>query len=394
MQGCFNCLEKISEDAPHKLDIEVQGHNLLNFLVPQVIKYTGHPQAKIRLHSLQILQTLSALRVPAIAANIDGYIAALFSRAADESSDVRKAVCAALGIVLSTRPDKLVPEMKNVIDYIAFCTKDSDELVALEACEFWLTFAEDGQLKDQLRPYLGIVAPLLLAGMVYSEYDLMLLDVDEEDEAVPDKETDIKPKTYSSKVHSHETNDPSSSTGQGKSREAADRALEDEDEDDEDYDDDDEDEEGGGEWNIRKCSAAALDVMAVSFGTELLEVLLPHLKEKLFAEKWEERESGILALGAIAEGQSRCSRCCHGRKKPRLTWAGCMQGIEPHLPQLLPWLLTALKDKKALIRSITCWSLGRYSSWAVHSRPDDKQQFFIPTMEGVRWIIPSNRVFA
>ena len=239
-----------------------------------------------------------------MAANIDSYIKCLFDRASDESPDVRRSVCAALGMVLNSRADKLVPEMSNVVDYIAFCTKDQDETVALEACEFWLTFAEDQALRDQLRPFIPKIAPLLLEGMVYSEIDLLYLDVDEEDEAVPDREQDIKPKTFSSKVHaSHESNDPSSlANSVGKSREAGDKALEDEDdEDDEDYDP--EEDESAGEWNIRKCSAAALDVMAVSFGSDLALILLPLLRDRLFDEAWQQRESGILALGAIAEGE-------------------------------------------------------------------------------------------
>ncbi len=304
-QGCFNALEKICEDCPHKLDFSVQGKNLLDHLVPEFIKFTSHSHVKIRLYSLQILQALSAIRVPAMSANIDTYIQSLFDRASDDSPDIRRSVCAALGLILNSRADKLVPQMSNVVEYIAYCTKSEDETVALEACEFWLTFAEDQALRDQLRPFLPKIAPLLLEGMVYSEIDLMYLDVDEEDEAVPDREADIKPKTYSSKVHaSHESNDPSSSTtAGGKSREAGDKALEDEDdEDDEDYDPDED--ESAGEWNIRKCSAAALDVMAVSYGNDVLAILLPLLRERLFDVEWQQRESGILALGAIAEGKS------------------------------------------------------------------------------------------
>ena len=304
-QACFSTIEKICEDALEKLDFSVQGHNLLDHLVPQLIQYTSHTINKIRLYSLDSIYSLAHIRAPAVTANIDAWLQCLFSRASDGSSDVRKAVCSALALILQMRPDKLVPEMTNVVNYMAYCTKDNDELVRLEACEFWLSFAEDQALRDQLRPFLPKIAPLLLDGMAYSEYDIMYLDVDEEDEAVPDKETDIKPKTYSSRSHgTHETNDPSSSTSKagGMSREAADKALqEDEDEDDEDYEDDDED--IAAEWNIRKCSAAALDVMAVSFGNDLLEILLPLLHERVFSEEWEQRESGILALGAIAEGE-------------------------------------------------------------------------------------------
>jgi hypothetical protein len=53
---------------------------------------------------------------------------------------------------------------------------------------------------------------------------------------------------------------------------------------------------------IGKCSAAALDVLANVFREELLPVLVPILKETLFHQEWEIKESGILALGAIAEG--------------------------------------------------------------------------------------------
>lgn len=303
-QSVFYTLEKITEDCPPKLDVSIQGVNLLDHLVPEFIKFTQHSSPKIRNHALQCLYSLASIRAPQLAANIDSYIECLFLRASDDNPEIRRSVCSALGLILTSRPDKLVPQMSNVVDYMVYCTKSDDEAVALEACEFWLTFAEDADLKAHLQPFLDKIAPLLLEGMVYSEYDLMYLDVDEEDEAVPDKDTDIKPKAYSGKVHGgHDSNDPSDNGPSSKSREAADRALEDDDEDDDDYFDDDDDEEAG-EWNIRKCSAAALDVMAVSFGGSMLEILMPHLQQRLFSDEWEKKESAILALGAIAEGES------------------------------------------------------------------------------------------
>lgn len=53
-----------------------------------------------------------------------------------------------------------------------------------------------------------------------------------------------------------------------------------------------------------KCSAAALDVLANVFREELLPHLLPLLKGLLFHPEWVVKESGILVLGAIAEGKS------------------------------------------------------------------------------------------
>lgn len=48
-----------------------------------------------------------------------------------------------------------------------------------------------------------------------------------------------------------------------------------------------------------------------------------------------------------------------------------MSGMIPHLPQLVPYLITCLSERKALLRSITCWTLSRYSHWVV-TQPHDK----------------------
>ena len=53
---------------------------------------------------------------------------------------------------------------------------------------------------------------------------------------------------------------------------------------------------------LGKCSAAALDVLANVFHDDLLTVLLPILEETFSDPGWEAKESGILVLGAIAEG--------------------------------------------------------------------------------------------
>lgn len=55
---------------------------------------------------------------------------------------------------------------------------------------------------------------------------------------------------------------------------------------------------------LGKCSAAALDVLANVFREELLPHLLPLLKGLLFHPDWVIKESGILVLGAIAEGKT------------------------------------------------------------------------------------------
>jgi hypothetical protein len=47
-----------------------------------------------------------------------------------------------------------------------------------------------------------------------------------------------------------------------------------------------------------------------------------------------------------------------------------MTGMLQHLPELVPYLINCLSDSKALVRSITCWTLSRYSHWIVNQPHD------------------------
>lgn len=368
-EGAFNSLQKLAEDCPGKVDCEINGQRPLNYLIERFLTHTEHENARIRVYALTCLKHYYTSPSQAITVHIDNIIAALFRRASDASADVRAVVCQSLSILLNVRPDKILPQMGNVAEYMIYSAQDQDESVALEASEFWLTFGEDPQLVDQLRPFLPQVGPLLLNGMAYSQSDLDWLGGDEEDnENVPDKLEDIKPRFYG-KTHNHEHNE------NGEPKQPKPAGEEDEkDSDLDDYDDDEDDEDLQGEWNLRKCSAAALDVMAVSFGDEMLTVLLPHLRDKLFSTDWLQKESSILALGAIAEG--------------------CMTGLVPHLPTLLPFLISALSDPKPLVRSITCWTIGRYSSWIVEqvNVENGRDAYFVPVLEGLlRMVLDSNK---
>lgn len=234
--------------------------------------------------------------------HIDSFIENLFHLSSDEDQEVRKNVCRGLVMLLEVRMDLLMPHMNNIIEvclllynfytkiisriftlqYMLVRTQDPDE-TSLEACEFWLSLAEQTICKEVLGPHLHRLAPVLIKGMKYSDIDIIILKGDvEEDEMIPDREEDIKPRFHRSRKHTF---------GEGVHTENGE-----DDEDDDSLDDDNSD------WNLRKCSAAALDVLANVFKEELLPILLPILKETLFHEQWEIKESGILALGAVAEG--------------------------------------------------------------------------------------------
>lgn len=97
--------------------------------------------------------------------------------AGDDDPEVRKNVCRALVMLLEVRMDRLIPNMQQIIEYMLLRTQDTDESVALEACEFWLSLAEQPICRDVLSPYLPRLVPILVHGMKYSEIDIILLKV-------------------------------------------------------------------------------------------------------------------------------------------------------------------------------------------------------------------------
>jgi transportin-1 len=285
------------------MDVEISGTRPLDYMIPKFLMLSEHPSAKMRSHAVACLSYFVPISCQSLFVHIDNFIACLFKRASDDDPSVRRHVCQALVLLLAARPEKLMPEMANVAEYMLYSTKDKNENVALEACEFWLTFAEDADLAPYLHPLLGKVAPVLLDCMVYGEDDLLWLEGDAEDAAVPDKESDIKPRHYGGKAHGLEREaEPNTQPQKPRVGAYGEETIDSDDE--EEYDDYDDDfaEEMSTEWNLRKCAAAALDVLAVRFSGDLLNVLLGPLKEKLWSQDWLQRESGILALGAMAEG--------------------------------------------------------------------------------------------
>lgn len=299
----------------------------LEYMIPKFIAFFDHPNSKVRLSAISCTAHFINLRSEPLMTRINEFLSALFNRATDDNVDVRKAVCQSVVGLLEVCPTVLLPHMPNLVEYMLFCTQSDDPDLALEACEFWLVFAEQDELRDQLRPYLQTVVPVLLKGMVYSDIDLMTLGGDEDDAHIADDEQDIKPRFHKATVVENDLANKEQDTSDKKKTSLLDDDDSDADDDDEDDEFDDfEDDEFYGEWNLRKCSAATLDVLSTSFEAEVIHILIPLLKIELGSDDWRHRECGILALGAVAEGG--------------------MHEIAQHLPDLVPYLLNNLNDPK------------------------------------------------
>ncbi|EGF82289.1 hypothetical protein BATDEDRAFT_86089 [Batrachochytrium dendrobatidis JAM81] len=304
-EGAFLALRKICEDSCNELD---EGDpQILSYMIQKLLHHMHNQNIKVRTAAVESLNQFILNRSDPLMTNINAFVASLYQLTTDVDKGMRRAICQALVLIFEVTPETVIPELNNVVSFMLFCTQDEEEKVALEASEFWLAFAEQENYRDHLEPFLPQIIPVLVKGMIYTNEEVMMLGGDEDDASVPDNIQDIKP-------HHHKSRNHANTPGSGQPKK-------DDDDDDDDYDDDDDDDVDN-EWNVRKCSAAAVDVLATVFKEHLLEVLLPHLTQQLSSSDWLHREAGILALGAIAE-----------------------------------------------VRSITCWTLGRYASWVVHGDP-------------------------
>ena len=71
--------------------------------------------------------------------------------------------------------------------------------------------------------------------------------------------------------------------------------------------------------------------------------------------------------------------------------------MAPHLPSLLPHLISCLNEAHPLVKSISCWTLSRYAKWASDPPRDvvknDEEMkrhmstYFAPLLEGVNFYL-------
>ena len=369
-EGAMAALAKVCEDNKKMLDKDYQGQRPLSFIIPKLIQFTVNEKPKIRSLALGSINVFIPQKPQALLGNLDDLLDRLFSLANDPSVDVRRQVCRAFIQIVEIRPDKILPHIGGLVDYMISQQRNVkvDEDLACDAAEFWLTVGEHHELWKSLHPYLNKIIPVLLESMVYSEDDMLMLQGGGNDADEDDRAQDIKPqfaKNKSARTLANgdvvQESDPNGGSYEKLS------GMEDEDLDEGEIDEsDDEDEDGNPEdrWNLRKCSAAALDVFATDFGGPVFETILPYLMINLKHEEWQFREAAVLALGAVGEG--------------------CIDEVTPHLPDLIPYLISLLKDPEALVRQITCWTLGRYSTWGVGlATPELRTKYFEPMMEGI-----------
>lgn len=350
VESAFSALHRICEDLAEMLCMDNLS-NTLEAMLPRFIEFFKHPSPKIRNHALICVNQFVPIQAKPIMNMIDKYVEALFLLANDQDKEVRKNVCRSLVSLFETRPDTLMPHLHIVIQYMIARSNDQEDDIVLEACEFWLLVPDNEYGRDVLRQYLPQLVPFFMEKMRHSAEDIEVMRAEiEDDYMVPDKDDDIKPRFYRSKYQGN-LEEAKQHSAQGENDDGQD--ISDLEDTDLGGDDDDEDYDAGGcgvSWNIRKCTAAALDCFAHNYADEILPLVFQELQKTLNHEDWVVKEAAVLAIGAVAEGS--------------------LTGMVPHLPSLVPYLAERLDDKHPMVRSITCWTISRYTYWIVQNPPE------------------------
>lgn len=149
----MSALKKISEDSA--VAFTTSDPALLEFLIPKMISLFNHESWKVREGAIFVVNQFLALRANILmSTHFEAFLSALFSRANDTNPEVRKRVCQSLGIILESRPEAILQQLNPIVSFMLHVMETDEESTSLEACEFWLSFAEQPELRDHLEGHV------------------------------------------------------------------------------------------------------------------------------------------------------------------------------------------------------------------------------------------------
>jgi len=348
VEGSFNALNKICEDGMMLIKQmwdypDEQTQHFVSWsaenLLPKVLQYAS-PQAPLhaRQNAIECLNhfalnwAFNEPKFPALQPFSGQYLEVLGVLANDQDANVLKDVCKGFVCVIENQWNCITQQLASVVlQYMLKACKHPEYVVRVEALEVWTPCTNSAMLVQCVWSLLNDLIPVLLDNMVYSQADYMGMEHamwEDDNAAVPDAAQDIRPRNHK------ETGDEDDDDGGGA-------------------------QDGGGawgaQWTARKAAASSLDNLSHMFRGNILEVVLPLIQRKLEDQNWEVQESGVLALGAIA--------------------FGCMEGLMQYMPKVMELLLKLCQAPKPLLRSISCWTVARFSTWICneHLNPQSQQ---------------------
>ena len=175
-------------------------------LMPHFIAYFEYPNTEIQALAVACCNHFIVSRTQVLSKEyfLDAFINGLFKLALGDNNEsgyqkIQGQVCKALVLLLEVQEEALEQHMEGIVDYMLHQTKHGSGDVALEACEFWLTLAEQSETSKEVlkqNKRLGELVPILIKRMKYEPGDPVLIKAEQEENNAgeEDEETDIKPR--------------------------------------------------------------------------------------------------------------------------------------------------------------------------------------------------------
>lgn len=178
LDGSIHAIRNICEDASEKLsmDIEIKP---LDMLCPLLIKLLSVNDATVRQYSIQSYNALIYLLSDnnknrgGVAINIPALLNSLSSLSLDSNQDVRLAVIQCLTTLASHHLPYLDTMFDSVCRFMVSLLSDSQESVAMESCQYWITLIDqvhNGYLElSILEEYAVMLLPSIISHLRLSE---------------------------------------------------------------------------------------------------------------------------------------------------------------------------------------------------------------------------------
>ncbi|KAI8389249.1 Karyopherin Beta2TRANSPORTIN-Hnrnpm Nls complex [Blakeslea trispora] len=364
IEMAFDTIYIMCEDVAPELDQEIDGVRPLAALLHKLIQFYSSPDARLRVQALNATSQFVSLKPVSFVQQLDLILANLYQCLSDTHPRVSLELGRILTHLLEVFPEKLEPYFDQTAHYMIHALSNNDKDVALVACDFWTQYAHSGYYQSTVTHLLPEIAERLLSLMTYSDLELFEIEdsiqyphyqINQDFQSKHTQHHKMPIRQELSDLEEEDDDDDSDATSFCQSE--ASFSQQDDSDDDDFYSQD----------SLRKCSAATLDALSVAFQDDFVACVLDYLTNHvLLNPSWLIRESGILAIGATAEGGIRI--------------------LGQALHKLIPYLLHSMQDSKSLVRSISCWAISRFSDWLVHQYDKDEQNrklFFEPVLSAL-----------
>ncbi|KAK2948547.1 putative Calcium/calmodulin-dependent protein kinase kinase [Blattamonas nauphoetae] len=308
--GSCKCLLTIVEDSQQHFSAP-QLSQQLTHLVSRIIELINPQRVDPCVSALKTLQIFFAEQPFLFTESLQLYLKNIFQCINHQSVLLQRESLKCLTDISSLQVDNhpIIPFASDMVQHVLGTMNSNDEDLVLRSIDFWGIVSENRQVSQQaFLPRIEAISQALLSKLLYSDADLERYR-EEMDDGQDKPDTDL------------------------------------DDDDDEDEDDFLNEQEEGQDTN-RKAASRSLHSLSAQFPNEVTASLVPLLSQ-LFAatdeNSWQNRESGIFALGLLS--------------------TSCQAALHPNLPYILPWVVNFCTDQQYLIRQISCWVLSRYYVW-------------------------------